>query len=150
MDDLSLLEFLEILLRLMVAALLGGLIGYEREQADKPTGVRDHVLVSVGSALFVLISIYGFSTGSDPGRDPARVAAQVVTGIGFLGAGAILRTEGHVQGLTTAAVIWVTAAIGVAAAIGGKFYLIAVFTTVLSLTVLFLTRFRRVGGKEIE
>lgn len=150
MEGLSLLEFLELLLRLLVAALLGGLIGYEREQADKPTGVRDHVLVSVGSALFVLVSLYGFGTGTDPGRDPARVAAQVVTGIGFLGAGAILRTEGHVQGLTTAAGIWVTAAIGVAAAIGGKFYVVAVFTTVLSLAVLFLTRFRRVGGGELE
>lgn len=148
MEGLSLLEFLELFLRLLVAALLGGLIGYEREQADKPTGVRDHVLVSVGSALFVLVSLYGFGHGA--GNDPARVAAQVVTGVGFLGAGAILRTDGHVHGLTTAAGIWVTAAIGVAAAIGGKFYLVAGFTTALSLAVLFLTRFRRVGRDELE
>jgi putative Mg2+ transporter-C (MgtC) family protein len=150
MDDFSLLQYLETFARLLVAALLGGLIGYEREHADKPTGVRDHVLVSVGSALFVLVGMYGFDAGTDSGRDPARVAAQVVTGIGFLGAGAILRTEGHVRGLTTAAGIWVTAAIGVAVALGGRFYLIAIFTTVLTLAVLFLTRFHQIGRDGLE
>jgi putative Mg2+ transporter-C (MgtC) family protein len=146
LDELSVLQCVELFLRLLVAGLLGGLIGYEREQADKPTGVRDHVLVSVGSALFVLVSLYGFGHG--PGSDPARVAAQVVTGVGFLGAGAILRTDGHVHGLTTAAGIWVTAAIGVAAALGGRFYLIAVFTTALTLAVLYLTRFRHLGDED--
>ena len=102
------------LARLVVAVVLGGIIGYEREQAAKPAGVRTHGMVCLGAALFTVISLYGFGkTG-----DPARVAAQIVSGIGFLGAGLILRQRGNVLGLTTAASLWVTAAIGVAVGVG--------------------------------
>ena len=102
------------LVRLVVAVVLGGIIGYEREQAAKPAGVRTHGMVCLGAALFTVISLSGFGeTG-----DPARVAAQIVSGIGFLGAGLILRQRGNVLGLTTAASLWVTAAIGVAIGVG--------------------------------
>ncbi len=104
----------QMLLRLVIAVVLGALIGYERERKGKPAGVRTHGMVSVGAALFTVVSLHGF-----PGTgDPARVAAQVVAGIGFLGAGAILHQRGSVQGLTTAASLWVTAAIGVAVGTG--------------------------------
>ena len=101
-------------LRLVVAAALGALVGYERERSGKPAGVRTHGMVCLGAALFTLISIFGFNGDGDP----ARVAAQVVTGVGFLGAGAILHGGGTVHGLTTAASLWVTAAIGVAVGVG--------------------------------
>ena len=102
------------LVRLVLAVMLGGIIGYEREQAAKPAGVRTHGMVCLGAALFTVISLYGFGeTG-----DPARVAAQIVSGIGFLGAGLILRQRGNVLGLTTAASLWMTAAIGVAIGVG--------------------------------
>ena len=104
----------QMLLRLVIAMILGSLIGYERERKGKPAGVRTHGMVSLGSALFTVVSLYGFGgTG-----DPARVAAQVVTGIGFLGAGAILHQRDSVQGLTTAASLWVTAAIGLSVGVG--------------------------------
>lgn len=101
-------------LRLIVATALGALVGYERERSGKPAGVRTHGMVCLGASLFTLISIFGFPTSGDP----ARVAAQVVTGVGFLGAGAILHGGGAVHGLTTAASLWVTAAIGVAVGVG--------------------------------
>jgi putative Mg2+ transporter-C (MgtC) family protein len=105
---------LQILLRLLVAMALGAVVGYERERAGKAAGIRTHGMVSIGAALFAIVSIYGFGgTG-----DPARVAAQIVTGIGFLGAGAILRQRGSIYGLTTAASLWVTAALGLAAGVG--------------------------------
>lgn len=115
----------QMLLRLVIAVVLGALIGYERERKGKPAGVRTHGMVSLGAALFTVVSLYGFPA---PG-DPARVAAQVVTGIGFLGAGAILHQRGSVQGLTTAASLWVTAAIGVA--VGTGMELMSVATAVL-------------------
>ena len=89
-------------LRLLIAVVLGALVGYERERAGKPAGVRTHDMVSLGAALFAVVSLHGFGEASDP----ARVAAQIVTGIGFLGAGAILHQRGNVQGLTTAASLW--------------------------------------------
>lgn len=104
----------QMLLRLVVAAVLGALVGYERERSGKPAGVRTHGMVSLGAALFTLVSVQGFGGAGDP----ARVAAQVVTGIGFLGAGAILHAGGSVHGLTTAASLWVTAAIGMAVGVG--------------------------------
>ena len=104
----------EMMLRVLIAAALGALVGYERERMGKPAGVRTHGMVALGSALFTVVSLYGFSGVGDP----ARVAAQVVTGIGFLGAGAILHESGGVQGLTTAAAVWATAAIGLAAGVG--------------------------------
>ncbi len=122
---------LVMVLRLLLAGSLGAAVGYERELADKPAGFRTHVLVCLGSALFTLVSIYGFGLRSDP----ARVAAGVVTGIGFLGAGTIIRRDGGLlQGLTTAASVWAVAAIGMAASIG--LYVLSVVATVLVLLVL--------------
>jgi putative Mg2+ transporter-C (MgtC) family protein len=106
---------LTIALRLLLAALLGALIGLEREIHDHPAGMRTHLLVSLGSAGFTALSIYAFPA---PGADPARVAAQIVTGIGFLGAGAILKEGATIKGLTTAASLWVVAAVGMAAGAG--------------------------------
>jgi putative Mg2+ transporter-C (MgtC) family protein len=124
---------LEMALRLVLAAALGAIIGYQRERAGKPAGLRTHMLISIGSALFTVASAFGF-TGA---VDPTRIAAGIVTGIGFLGAGAILHREGGiVAGLTTAATIWVSAAIGLAA--GAGLYLISAVTTGLVLIVLFL------------
>ncbi len=113
----------ELLLRIGLAGLLGGLVGLEREFSDQPAGLRTHVLVSFGSALFTMAGAYGvsefFVEGDDVVRfDPTRIAAQVVTGIGFIGAGAILRQGITVKGLTTAASLWVTAAIGLAVGLG--------------------------------
>ena len=101
-------------LRLLIAVVLGALVGYERERAGKPAGVRTHGMVSLGAALFAVVSLHGFGSAGDT----ARVAAQIVTGIGFLGAGAILHERGDVHGLTTAASLWVTAAIGLAVGVG--------------------------------
>ena len=116
-------------IRLLLAAIFGGAIGYEREQAEKPAGLRTLMLVCVGAALFTLISVFGFEKA-----DPARVAAQVVTGIGFLGAGTILRTGVSVQGITTAASIWVTAAVGMSLGVG--MYIVSAVTTILAVVVL--------------
>lgn len=103
---------LEIALRLLLAAVLGAAIGYQREKAHKPAGLRTHMLICLGSALFTPISEFGFGSAVDT----SRIASGVVTGIGFLGAGAIIRNrEGIVVGLTTAASIWVVAAVGLAA-----------------------------------
>jgi putative Mg2+ transporter-C (MgtC) family protein len=123
---------LQIFLRLLVAVVIGALVGYEREWAGKPAGLRTHGMVSLGAALFAVVSLYGF--GSE--GDPARVAAQIVPGIGFLGAGAILHQRGSVHGLTTAASLWVTAALGLAAGVG--MIVTALGTTIL---VFLLLRF---------
>jgi putative Mg2+ transporter-C (MgtC) family protein len=104
----------DVFLRLALAAGLGGVIGLEREYHRKPAGLRTNMLIALGSALFSVLSI---EVGSGAGS-PDRIAAQVITGIGFLGAGAIMRTGGDVHGLTTAATIWVNAAIGMAAGVG--------------------------------
>jgi len=123
---------LEMVLRILLAMALGAIIGFQRGKAEKPAGMRDLILISTGSALFTVVSIYGF------GADPARVAAGIVTGIGFLGAGAIIRRGegGVVKGLTTAATIWITAGIGLAA--GAGMYIIAAVTTFLVLVILLL------------
>lgn len=123
----------EATLRLLMAMALGGVIGWQRESAEKPAGFRTHILVCVGAALFTLISAVGFF-GS--GADPARVASNIVVGIGFLGAGTIFRTGGTVQGLTTAASLWTVAAIGTAAGIG--YYLGAAMATAIVMGVLTL------------
>ena len=105
--------------RLIVAAVLGAAIGVEREIHGHPAGMRTHLLVCVGSALFTGLSIYAFgATGTPGGPDPARVAAQIVAGIGFLGAGAIIKDGPSIRGLTTAASLWATAAIGMGAGAG--------------------------------
>ena len=133
----------EALLRLALAAAFGGLIGIEREFREREAGLRTHMLVSVGSALFTLTSAYGFhdflSSGDAVVRaDPSRVAAQIVTGIGFLGAGAIIRQGLAVRGLTTAATLWVCAAIGLAAGTG--YYSAALMTTGVTLFLLWPMR----------
>jgi len=123
----------EMVLRLLLAAALGAVIGYQRERAGKPAGLRTHILICIGAALFTVASLYGFGVVADP----SRVAAGIVAGIGFIGAGAIMRRgEGIVAGLTTAATIWAVAAIGLAA--GAGLYLVSAVTTVLILIVLFL------------
>lgn len=136
---------LEMVWRLLLASILGGAIGLEREVHGRPAGFRTHLLVSLGSALFVLTSIrfyqmYGNFDGIGPvGVDPGRVAAQVVTGIGFLGAGAIIREKASIRGLTTAACLWVVAAIGVACGVG--LFSMALLVTLLSLlSLLFLKK----------
>ena len=123
----------EVLLRLFVAAALGGAIGLERELRERQAGLRTHLVVSVGSALFTLVSAYGFI---DFGIrvDPTRIAAQIVTGIGFLGAGAIIRQGLSVRGLTTAATLWLVAAIGMAAGAGyWEGALVATFGAIITL-----------------
>jgi putative Mg2+ transporter-C (MgtC) family protein len=127
---------IEMVLRLLLATVLGGGIGYQRAREHKPAGLRTHLLVCLGAALFTLASLYGFG----PNSDPARIAAGIVVGVGFLGAGTILqmRGEGMVIGLTTAASIWIVAAIGLAS--GAGLYLLAVVTTIIVLIVLILRR----------
>ena len=123
----------EMVLRLLLATALGAIIGYQRERAGKPAGLRTHILICAGAALFTVASLYGFGAAADP----ARVAAGIVAGIGFLGAGAIIRRgEGIVAGLTTAATIWAVAAIGLAA--GAGLYLVSAVTTAVILIVLYL------------
>jgi putative Mg2+ transporter-C (MgtC) family protein len=131
------------LLRLSLAAVLGGAIGFERELRDREAGLRTHLLVCLGSALFTIVSAYGFreflTSGDQVIRaDPTRIAAQIVTGIGFLGAGAIIRQGLSVRGLTTAATLWVAAAIGIAA--GAGYYSGAVLGTVVTLVALWPLR----------
>lgn len=127
----------------MLAASLGGLIGFERELSDQPAGFRTHMLVSVGAALFTLAGAYGVESFFEqvPGRvryDPTRVAAQIVTGIGFLGAGAIIQQGFSVRGLTTAASLWVTAAVGLSAGLG--YYWGAGVTAVFTVAALYLLK----------
>lgn len=124
MDNLPLWDMV---LKLVVAVILGGLIGLERETHGRPAGLRTHILVCLGSALFTLCS-FTIAAGL---YDPGRITAQIVTGIGFLGAGTILRQGSVVRGLTTAASIWTVAAIGIAVAIGGVMYYVAIVATTL-------------------
>ncbi len=129
-------EYLDITLRLLISIALGALIGIERERRNRPAGLRTHVLVSLGSALFTITSIqfskmYG-------GVDPSRVAANIVTGIGFLGAGTIMREGLTVRGLTTAATIWVSSAIGLSCGMG--YYIPAIITSISTFLILILLR----------
>ncbi len=126
------LSDVEAVQRLLLGALLGAVLGIEREWRQKDAGLRTNILITLGASLFTMMSIE-LTAGQG---DPSRVAAQIVTGIGFLGGGAILRTREGVQGLTTAAMIWVNAAIGVAAG-GGQFHL-AVIATAVTLGALLL------------
>ena len=120
--------------RLVVAAALGGLIGAEREIHGHPAGIRTHMLVALGSGLFTVLSIHGFGQGPGSGIDPTRIAAQIVTGIGFLGAGAILKDGVVIRGLTTAASLWATAAVGLA--VGAGEYVIAIVAAAVILVSL--------------
>jgi putative Mg2+ transporter-C (MgtC) family protein len=131
--------WVEAILRFLLAVALGAGIGFQRERAGKAAGLRTHILVGSGAALFTLVSIYGFGT---EGVDISRVAAGVVVGVGFIGAGVILRgqREEEVAGLTTAATIWVTAAIGLAA--GAGMYLPSVIATAVIVGILLLPKIR--------
>ncbi len=146
------LGHVELVLRLALALGLGAVIGLEREWRDRTAGLRTHILVCLGSAAFTIVSAYGFNawyqdiSGANRSTlvsDPTRIAAQIVTGIGFLGAGAIFRSDDGVRGLTTAASLWMMAAIGMAA--GAGYYELAVATTVLLLLV--LVSLRQIAGR---
>lgn len=134
---------IQILARLILASFLGGLIGLEREIHGRPAGFRTHLLVSLGACLFCVTSIefyriFGSFSGTIPvGVDPGRIAAQVVTGIGFLGAGAIIRERAAIRGLTTAACLWVAAALGIACGVG-LFYLAVCVTAIALINLLLL------------
>ena len=146
MDNLAFLHNQEVMMvvRLVVAAILGGIVGIERGCGDRPAGFRTHILVCVGSALFMLVSMYGFDdvapataiAEGDMGarRDSARIAAQVVSGIGFLGAGTILHEGLTIRGLTTAASLWMVSAIGLAVG-SGMFFLSTVATIITMITL---------------
>lgn len=126
---------LDIIIRVVLTVLLSGAIGFEREWSGRPAGLRTHILVGVGAALVMLVSMYGFGGTNDP----ARLAAQVVSGIGFLGAGAILRDRGDITGITTASTIWITAMIGLA--VGNGFYFGSIFATAIVIFTLIGLRF---------
>jgi putative Mg2+ transporter-C (MgtC) family protein len=131
----------QIVLRLVLAAVLGGLVGLERERLEWAAGMRTHALVSLGSALFMVVSIFGFSdilAAQHVILDPSRVAAQVASGIGFIGAGTIILRREVVKGLTTAASIWAVAAVGLA--VGGGMFLAAGAATLLALALLVLAK----------
>jgi putative Mg2+ transporter-C (MgtC) family protein len=138
----------ELVARLAVAAGLGAAVGVERELRDREAGIRTHLAVALGSGLFTIVSAYGFEEFSSPGSpvDPTRIAAQIVTGIGFLGAGAIIRSGMSVRGLTTAASLWIVAAVGMAA--GAGYYWAAVVGT--ALTVFALGPLRVVAYHTVE
>ena len=123
---------IEIVLKILLAAMLGGIIGLERELSHKEAGLRTNILIAVGSALITVLSFR--IAARTAGSDPARLAAQIVSGIGFLGAGAIIQARFAVHGLTTAATIWTVAAIGIA--VGSGFYLLAFLVTLLVVFVL--------------
>ncbi len=119
--------------QIALAALLGGIIGLEREWTGHTAGLRTTMLVAVGSCLFTVLSVEAFPV-KGTSQDTARIAAQIVSGIGFLGAGAVFQSKNHVKGLTTAATIWLVAAIGMAA--GTRMYFVATFTTIITAIVL--------------
>jgi len=130
--------WLDMTLRLLLAIALGAIIGYQRERASKAAGLRTHTLISLGAAVFTVVSIFGFSGAVDP----SRVAAGVVAGIGFIGAGVIFRGMGgdRVAGLTTAASIWASAAVGLAA--GAGMWLIAVIAGLATVGILMIPKVR--------
>ncbi|MCR0206034.1 MgtC/SapB family protein [[Clostridium] innocuum] len=136
MDVMQLETQLEFLVRILLAGICGGIIGYERKSRNKEAGIRTHLIVASGAALIMIVSKYGFSDIlGDKGiaLDPSRIAAQIVTGVGFLGAGMIFMRKNTISGLTTAAGIWATSAIGMA--IGSGLYLLGIVTAVLIVLV---------------
>ena len=146
MSELT-ISYGEVAIRLLITAVLCGVIGFERETRDQSAGFRTHILLGLGAALFTLVSAYGFTAFTEAalqsgGRgiqfDPTRIAAQIVTGIGFLGAGAIIRQGMDVRGLTTAASLWAAAAIGMA--VGAGYYFGAAATTIIVIVALFVLR----------
>jgi putative Mg2+ transporter-C (MgtC) family protein len=148
------IEDVDILLRLLLAMALGGAIGLERERSNRAAGLRTHILVCLGSTLIMMLSIYGFSDFVNEANiriDPARLAASVITGIGFLGAGTILFTGKSITGLTTAASVWVVAALGLS--VGAGFHFAAITTTILILmTLIFFNKIeqRYIKGNKLH
>lgn len=134
----------ELVLRLIVAALLGAMVGLEREQRKRNAGVRTFAAVALGACAFSIVSF----VVTPQGNETTRIAAQIVTGVGFLGAGVILHSHGHVSGLTTAATLWATAAVGMA--VGYGLYVIGTATAVLLLVILLLRRFLGEHGHDEE
>jgi len=120
---------LELIIRLILSFILTAIVGLEREISLKPAGFRTHVLVGLGSTVFTILSFYAF-----PGSDPARLASSIIVGIGFIGAGTIIKTREKIIGLTTAATLWITSSIGVA--VGAGFYLIAGVVSILTYVIL--------------
>ena len=144
---------MEFIFRVFVAALLGGIIGFEREYRAKEAGLRTHFLVAMGSALFMILSQFGFESQLGMptiSLDPSRIASQVVTGIGFIGAGTIIFQKHVIKGLTTAAGLWATSAIGLAS--GSGMYMLAVTSTLLVLICLETIYFilHRIGSRNIS
>jgi putative Mg2+ transporter-C (MgtC) family protein len=135
---------IELIRRLLTAALLGMALGIEREMRQKDAGLRTNILIAVGAALFTLMSI----ELAGPEGDQGRIAAQIVTGIGFLGAGAIMRTDTGIQGLTTAATVWVNAAVGVAAG-GGSYHLAFIATGITLAALLVLQPIERIIARRV-
>ena len=134
-----LITSVDIFVRLALAFLFGGIIGFEREKKGRAAGLRTHILVCTGACLIMLVSLYMYDLFKDEvALDPARIAAGVVTGIGFLGAGAIIRSDQEVRGLTTAASVWISAAIGLA--VGCGFFFGAIMTTVIVFITLYLLK----------
>ncbi len=130
----------EMVIKLIVSAVLGGLVGFEREIHRKPAGLRTHSLVCIGSTLFTIMSV------NIIGADPSRIAAGIVVGIGFLGAGMIFRSEDRVRGLTTAAELWVLAAIGLSVGLG--FYFAALITTLIVIFIMIPLKYMEREAKE--
>lgn len=143
-------SYKEMILRLIISFLIGFFIGLEREKRHKPAGLRTHVLVCLGASLFTLISMYGFTevagerTFRNP--DPTRIAAQIVTGVGFIGGGLIFKDQDHIRGLTTAASIWLTAALGTG--MGAGLYIPTMVAALLGFITLKLNRVLRWWGLE--
>lgn len=137
----------EMFVRILLAAGIGALIGYERRRTANAAGVRTLALVAMGAAVFTVISVHGFE-GFGTARDPARVAAQVATGVGFIGAGVMIRAGGVVRGLATAASIWTAASLGMAAGTG--LYILAASGGLLTIVVLHFLPRRGVGDRDDE
>lgn len=140
---------LNIFFQLFLAFVLGAFLGFEREWRRKAAGLRTYSLVALGACLFTVISLYGFHGANGTSLDPSRIASQVVVGIGFIGAGVIFSKGDVVRGLTTAAGLWLSAAIGVA--VGVKMFAVAVFATALGVFILSVLRWSETilhGGKD--
>ncbi len=146
MEDLTFGTQLELTARLVVALVLGAVIGWERELQRMPAGFRTHALVSLGAAIFTVVGAYAFG---GQGSDPTRVAAQIVSGIGFLGGGAILHYGGTVRGLTTAASLWAVAAVGMAAG-AGLLVMAAISTALIIIALELFQRLERVAKRRLN
>lgn len=129
---------LELIARLLISVVLGGIIGFEREITGKPAGLRTHIFVSMGACLFTISSFYLLPTGISGAFDATRIAAGVVAGIGFIGGGSIIASRGDVRGVTTAASLWVTASLGLMIGLGS--YLLPIIATIIAFLVLRLSK----------